>query len=377
MSASDVVVVGAGPAGLGVALAAQDRGLRPLVVDRADQVGSAWRRRYDRLRLNTCRPLSHLPSRRFPPGTPMFPTRDQLVAHLQGSADDAGLDLRLGTDVERVDRVGDAWSLTTSSETLRASQVVVATGYEAVPHVPAWPGRELFTGELLHAAGYRNAEPFRGRSVLVVGAGCSGMEVAHDLAEGGAAEVWLAVRTPPNILLRASPGPVPSDAVGVALLHLPVRVADAVTRVGQRLDTGDLAEFGLPFPEEGVFSRVRRHAGEPTIVDPEMVAAIKSRAFTAVAAVEELDRTGVRLADGSRLEPDAIVCATGYRRGLEPLVGHLGLLDAHGVPKVLAPSPAGPGLWFVGFVPRPGALGALRKEARRTARALVSASHDG
>jgi cation diffusion facilitator CzcD-associated flavoprotein CzcO len=302
----------------------------------------------------------------------MFPSRDEMVTHLQTSVDEAGVDLRLGTHVDRIDRVGGAWSLTVPGETLRAAQVVVATGYEAVPFVPAWPGREAFTGELLHAAAYRSPAPFRGRSVLVVGAGCSGMEIAHDLAEGGAAEVRIAVRTPPNIVLRGSPGPVSADVISVALLHVPVRVADAVTRVGQRQDPGDLAEFGLPFPEEGVYSRMRRHAGIPTIVDPEVVAAIKAGAFTVVAAVEELDRTGVRLADGTRVEPDVIVCATGYRRGLEPLVGHLGVLDQRGEPRLVAPLPAAPGLWFVGFVPRPGVLGALRKEARRTARALLA-----
>ena len=178
------------------------------------------------------------------------------------------------------------------------------------------------------------------------------------------------MRTPPNIMLRGSPTPLSADVMSVALLHVPVRIADAVTRAGQRQDTGDLAEFGLPFPEEGVYSRMRRHAGIPTIVDPEIVAAIKTRTFTVVATVEELDRTGVRLVDGTRLEPDAIVCATGYRRGLEPLVGHLGLIDERGEPRVVAPAPAAPGLWFVGFVPRPGVLGALRKEALQTARAL-------
>ena len=61
-------------------------GLRPLVVDRATEVGSSWRGRYDRLRLNTSRALSHLPDRRFPKGTPMFPTRDQLVDHLERHA---------------------------------------------------------------------------------------------------------------------------------------------------------------------------------------------------------------------------------------------------------------------------------------------------
>src|SRR4051812_11205691 len=76
-----VVVVGAGPAGVSAALALKDAGARPLVVDGGNRVGSSWRGRYDRLRLNSPRPLSHLPGRRFPKGTPMFPTRDQVAEH--------------------------------------------------------------------------------------------------------------------------------------------------------------------------------------------------------------------------------------------------------------------------------------------------------
>ena len=91
--------------------------------------------------------------------------------------------------------------------------------------------------------------------MLVVGPGCSGMEIAYDLAEGGAAEVWLSVRTPPNILLREGPAGLPGDYIGLALLRFPVRFADAFTNFGRRMDLGDLSEYGLPIPEEGVFAR--------------------------------------------------------------------------------------------------------------------------
>ena len=197
------------------------------------------------------------------------------------------------------------------------------------------------------------------------------MEIAHDLAEGGAAKVWLSVRTPPNIVLRASPGPVPGDIIAVALMHVPVRVADALSRLGQRSDTGDLSEYGLPFSEEGIFARVRRLGAEPTVVDRDVIAAIKARRFEVVAAVRALDRKGVSLVDGARVKPDAIICATGYRRGLERLVGHLGVLDARGIPRRVGQEPAAPGLRFIGYVPRPAALGYMAKEAKRAAKAIV------
>ena len=73
----------------------------------------------------------------------------------------------------------------------------------------------------MHSCEYRNPEPFKGRRVLVVGPGCSGMEIAYDLAEGGASKVWLSARTPPNILMRTGPGGLPGDVIGVTLLRLP------------------------------------------------------------------------------------------------------------------------------------------------------------
>ncbi len=371
MSERQVVVVGAGPAGVASALALKDAGVRPLVLDQAGSVGSSWRGRYDRLRLNTCRPFSHLPARRFPKGTPMFPTRDELVAHIERHAYEDGIDLQLGTRVERIDRDDPDWVLQTSAGEVRAPQAVIATGYEQAPHIPDWRGRERFEGQLLHAGEYRNAEPFENKEVLVVGPGCSGMEIAYDLVEGGAVKVWLSVRTPPNIVLRQGPGGLPGDVIGVTLLHLPVRLADAVAGFGRRMDLGDLSAHGLPVPEEGPMSRLRRLGVAPTIVDKEVIEAVKARRIEVVPGVEALEAASVQLADGGRVEPDAVICATGYSRVLEPLVGHLDVLDERGIPRALGHDPAAPGLRFIGYVPRPGALGYMATEAKRAAKAIA------
>jgi cation diffusion facilitator CzcD-associated flavoprotein CzcO len=201
-----ILVVGGGPAGLAAAAALGRRGLRAVVPEQAGTVGAAWRGRYDRLRLNTSRLTSRLPGLRYPPGTGLFPTRDEFVAYLERYVDRHGIDLRQGVRVARIDRDGRGWRLQTSAGALRAEQVVVATGYERQPFIPPWPGRDRFAGQLLHAADYRNPVPFRGADVLVVGSGCSGMEIAYDLAEGGAGSVKLSVRTPPSIVLRSWAG---------------------------------------------------------------------------------------------------------------------------------------------------------------------------
>jgi cation diffusion facilitator CzcD-associated flavoprotein CzcO len=366
-----VVVVGAGVAGIASALALKDAGLSPVVLDQADEVASSWRSRYDSLRLNTWRRFSHLPGRPYPKGTPTFPSCDQVVEHVHRHAHDEELELHLGTRAERIEQGDGGWVVQTSAGELRAPQVIVATGLDKAPAVPDWRGRDSFRGELIHSSEYRNPRPFKGRSVLVVGPGSSGMEIAYELAGGGAAKVWLAVRTPPNILLRQGPGPVPGDLIATWLWFLPTPVADRIARFGARMDFGDLTEYGLPQPETGVFTAVRTQGKVPAIVDAEVVEAIKEGRIEVVAAVAALDPTGVELADGARIEPEAVICATGYGRALEPLVAHLGVLGERGMPKVIAPQPAAPGLRFAGYVVRPGGLGYMGKQARRSARAIA------
>jgi cation diffusion facilitator CzcD-associated flavoprotein CzcO len=370
MSDRQIVVVGAGQAGLAAALSLKDVGLRPFIVDRADAVGTAWRSRYDRLKLNTWRANSHLPDRPFPKGTPTFPSRDQVVEHLERHAAEDGIEYQFGTEVERIERDASGWLVRTRKGDVRTRQVVVATGYENEPVIPDWPGRDGFAGELLHARDYGRPEPYSGSRVLVVGPGCTGMEIAFDLAEGGAAKVWLAARTPPNIVLREGPAGVPGDVIASVLLHTPVRFADWFANFGRRMDLGDLTGQGLPVPEEGVFARLRRLGVTPAIVDKQIIEAIKDGRIEIVRGVESLAPGAAALADGATVDPDVIICATGYRLGLEPLVGHLGVLGERGVPRALGEKPASPGLRFIGYVPRPGALGYMAKEAKRAAKAI-------
>jgi cation diffusion facilitator CzcD-associated flavoprotein CzcO len=371
MTEHQVTIVGAGPAGVSAAVALKDRGIEPLLLDRASHVGASWHTRYDRLRLNTGRQFSHLPGRRYPRGTPTFPTRDQVIEHLDRHAREEGIKLRLETAVERIDAHADGWALVTTSGRLETRQVVVATGYEHSPFIPDWPGREDFSGSLVHSSAYRNPTLFNGKSVLVVGPGCSGMEIAHDLATGGAAKVWLSARTPPNIMLREGPAGLPGDVIATPLYHAPIRFADAIASIGRKQAVGDLTEYGLPVPEEGIFARNARLGVAPAIVDEEVIDSIRDGSIEIVRGVESLEVDAVSLADGARIAPDAVICATGYRRGLESLVGHLDVLNEHGVPRAIGEKPAAAGLRFIGYIPRPSQIGATAKQAKRAARAIA------
>jgi NADPH-dependent 2,4-dienoyl-CoA reductase/sulfur reductase-like enzyme len=369
--AVSVVVIGAGPSGVAMALSLADRGLRPILVEEAEHVGAAWRRRYDRLRLNTAKQFSHLPGRAYPKTTPVFPTRDDVVAHLEHHTDDDRIDLRLGTSVQRIDRRDAGWCVQTTAGAIHATHVVVATGYERVPSIPDWPGRHSFTGELMHSSAYRNPGFCQGKRVLVVGAGSSAMEIAYDVATGGAATAWLSVRTVPSIMLRTLPGGFPSDFIATAMHHMPPRVADAMAEVARRLSIGDLSAVGLSRPSEGVFTRGHRLGRAPAIIDTQTLDAIRNRTIAVVPVVDSIESDRVRLADGACLQPDVIICATGYRRGLEPLVGHLDVLDDRGIPLDDGAHLANRGLWFLGFQSRPGLIGSVAKRSRQIAATIA------
>ena len=372
MNDQQVVIIGGGPAGLACAAELRRVGVPSVVLERGDTVGYSWRGRHDRLRLNTSRWFSHFTGTQYPKGTGVFPTRDDMIRYLEDYTERNQVAVRLHTRVARVDRVERGWVVHTSSGEIAARQVIVATGLCGAPAIPDWPGRDRYGGQLLHAGEYRNTAGFRDDAdVLVVGPGSSGMEIAYDLAMGGARRVRLSVRTPPNILLR-SLGGLPGDPLAMVFLAMPPRVADAQIRAMRRLTIGDLSAYGLPAPVEGPFSRLHRLGTAPAIVDKEVLQAVKARRIEIVASVDSLDETGAALADGTRAGVGVIIAATGYRTGLEPLVGHLDVLDRRGLPRVSGAGEAAPGLRFAGYSAQPGLISYIGREAKRTARTIAS-----
>jgi cation diffusion facilitator CzcD-associated flavoprotein CzcO len=363
----EVVVVGAGAAGLATAARLRRRRIEAVVLDRADEVGSSWRGRYDGVRLNTVRWLSGMPGMRIPRSAGPWPSRDEYVSYLERYAE--RLDIRTGVGVERIDRTADGYRLETSAGTLTARFVVVATGYDNTPVLPDWPGRDEFTGELLHSSRYRNAAPFRGRDVLVVGSGNTGLEIAAELVEAGAASVRVAMRTPPNILRRNMFG-MPSTLMAWLSMRQPGFVVDRVGVLLQRLLWGDLTRYGIGRPPYGIATELKVKGLGP-VLDTGFIEGVKSGRIEVVRAVESFDRPDVVLRGTERIQPDVVIAATGYRMGLERLVGHLGVLTPSGRPRNVdgRAHQDAPRLYFVGFwLPLVGQLPAMPRTSRRVAR---------
>lgn len=370
----EAVVVGAGPGGLAAAAMLQRAGVQTVVVDRADAVANAWRNHYERLHLHTVRWLSHLPGFRIPRAYGKWVARDDVVRYLEAYASHHRLDVRLGTAIDAIEREGDQWLLRSPAGDLTATYVIVATGHNHTPELPDWDGAAGFSGELLHANAYRNALPYVGKDVLVVGSGNTGAEIALDLIETGAARVRVAIRTPPHIVIREQNG-IANPMLGVMFRHLPPRVFDPIALRMRRLTIGDLSEYGLREPTDGLYERVRRDDAIP-LIDMGFLDAVKAQQVSIVAAVTGFDGARVELADGTTITPDVVIAATGYRRGLAPLVGQLGVLGPDGRPTVRGPHthPAAPNLWFTGFTnPVSGMFRELGIDAKRIGRAVAKA----
>ena len=368
----EAVVVGAGPGGLSAAAMLQRAGVETVVLDRAPAIANSWRHHYERLHLHTVRWLSHLPGYRIPRRYGPWVARDDVVRYLESYCAHHRLDVCLNTEVTSIDRVGDSWVVRSSDGDIEARYVVVATGHNHTPVMPDWPGADGFPGELLHASDYRNAAPYAGKSVLVVGSGNTGAEIAVDLVESGARDVAVAVRTPPHIVLREKYG-IPSLALGVLFRHLPPRLFDPIAAAIRRMDVGDLTAYGLPTPKDGLYERVRRDDAIP-LIDVGFLQQLRAGRIVVVPAVEGFEGEHVLLADGSRRRADAVIAATGYRRGLAPMVGHLGVLGPDGRPRVRggATDPAAPRMWFTGYTnPISGMFRELGIDAKRIARAVV------
>lgn len=367
-------VIGGGPGGLAAAHALRAQGVRAVVLEKSDRVGASWRRHYDRLRLHTTRRLSGLPGLPMPRSFGRWVSRDNVVRYLEKYAEHHELEIVTGVEVSRVEPSADGtgWLLhATGGRELTGSAVVVATGYNHTPYVPEWPGRDGYTGEFLHAGEYRNPAPYAGQDVLVVGVGNTGAEIAVDLVEGGAARVRLAVRTAPHIVRRSTAGWA-AQYTGILCRRLPVALVDRLAGPMARLSVPDLSSKGLPRPDTGLYSRVNQ--GSIPVQDVGLIDAVRKGRVEVVAAVEGFEDGKVVLANGDRVGPDAVIAATGYRRALENVVGHLDVLDGRGRPVVhgaRTPKNA-PGLYFTGFTnPISGMFRELAIDAEKIAKAIA------
>lgn len=372
MIASDILVVGAGPAGLAVSACLRDAGLPHTLVERETEVASSWHRHYARLHLHTVKQHSALPGMHWPRSTESFPSREAVIEYLNRYAAVCAIAPAFGVEVQRITRDNDRFSVATNGATLHPRFVVVATGYNRVAKRPDFEGIASFPGPVVHSSDYRHPKPFRDMRTLVVGCGNSGAEIALDLAEHGV-DVSMVVRGPVHVVPRELFGR-PTQKTAIMFSVLPIGLRDALIVRVLKLAVGDLSKWGIVRPDVGP-QRMVEERGRVPILDIGTVAMIKAGRIAVRQGVKSVNERNVQFADGVNEAYDAIILATGYTPGLQDIVHNFNsIADERQRPNRFAEETAIRGLYFVGYRnPPTGALREIAREAKLVVRNITSA----
>jgi cation diffusion facilitator CzcD-associated flavoprotein CzcO len=380
-----VLVVGGGQAGLSIAARLTQLQVDTLIVDREQRIGDNWRNRYHALTLHNQVQVNHLPYMPFPPSWPTYIPKDKLAGWFEAYVESMELNYWTGTEFERAtyDESACRWSVTLrradgTKREMHPKHIVMATGVSGIPNLPEIPTLRNFAGTVMHSSQYDDGEAWKGKSVLVIGTGNSGHDIAQDLYSSGA-QVTLVQRSstlitnvepsaqlayamydegPPleDCDLIATSIPLPVAKKGHILLterakELDKELLDGLERVGFKLDFGDEGtgwQFKYLTRGGGYYFNV---GCSDLIVDGEIGLVQFSDIDTFVAE-------GARLRNGETLAADLIVLATGYK-GQEHLVRKLfgddvtvrvgpiwGFGDQQELRNMFTRT-AQPGLWFI------------------------------
>lgn len=188
---SGAVIVGCGPSGLAVSACLKNRGIPSLILERTNCIASLWQlKTYDRLHLHLPKHFCELPLMSFPPNFPTYPTKQQFLAYLEAYRKKFGIEPVFNNTVvsAHFDQRLMLWSVKTlglknEKYEYLCRWLIVATGENAEEVFPYIEGMKEFEGPIFHTSSYKSGKMFRGKKVLVVGCGNSGMEVCLDLCD--------------------------------------------------------------------------------------------------------------------------------------------------------------------------------------------------
>jgi putative flavoprotein involved in K+ transport len=313
----EVVVIGGGQAGLAMGYDLHQQGRRFIILERGDSIAPAWRERWNSLTLFTPRRYSALPGLPFPGDPDGYPTRNEVIAYLERYTETFELPVELNSEVRGLSREDARFVLQVDGRTLTADQVVVATGPFQTPFIPKL-AEDLDPGvSQVHSTGYREPTGVAEGSVLVVGGGNTGFQIAKELS--ATHKVVLSVGSKQK--------PLPQRIAGRDLFwwltktHLLSTTVES--RLGSKLQHRDTLIGSSP-------RELKRRYGVE----------LKPRATAASGRV-------VRFEDEGELEVDAVIWATGYRPDFSwidlPIFDENGRLrHRRGVTDV-------PGVYFLGL----------------------------
>jgi putative flavoprotein involved in K+ transport len=305
----DVVVIGAGQAGLSVGYHLKQKGIDHVILDGASRVGDTWRNRWDSLRLFTPAKFDGLDGFRFPAEKDTFPTKDQMADYLGSYAERFSLPVHLNTYVERLHKTGGRYRVETSSGAYEADQVVVAAASYQKPRLPEF-ARDLDAHVVqIHSHEYRNPAQLPDGPVLLVGAGNSGAEIAMDL-----------VRSHEVLLAGRDVGHVPFDIAGFMgrklLIRLVIRgmfhhVLTMRTPMGRKF-RAKMHGHGMPL--------IRTRPGR-----------LERAGVRRIGKIIGIENGKAVSEDGAEVSFASIIWCTGFHPGFDWI--DLPVLDDHGTPR--------------------------------------------
>ncbi|KAL3850025.1 hypothetical protein ACJIZ3_011907 [Penstemon smallii] len=354
------VIVGAGPSGLAVASGLKTQGVPYVILERADCIASLWQKRtYDRLKLHLPKKFCQLPNFPFPDHYPEYPNRKQFVEYLESYARHFNITPQFNECVQtaKYDEPCRLWrvkTVTTNGSEIEyiCQSLVVATGENAERVVPDIEGLKDLGGEVIHACDYKSGESFKGKSVLVVGCGNSGMEVSLDLCNHNA-KPSMVVRSSIHVLPREVLGKSTFELAMFLLKWLPLWFVDKIMLFCAWMILGDIEKYGLKRPSLGPMELKNAH-GKTPVLDVGTLEKIRSGEIKVVPGIKRFNCGMVELVNGDKVEIDSVILATGYCSNVPYWLQESEFFSKNGFPK--NPFPNGwkgkDGLYAVGFTRR-------------------------
>lgn len=357
-TAGRICIIGAGPAGIAAARALRLAGRDDFdIFDPRDRVGGIWAYdpapgrtcAWEGMNLNSPRGWYEFDDRPMPADYPDFPRRDQVAAYLEQVVADDGLrpHLALNEAVTAVTPAGKGWRVVTDKgREISYGAVIVANGHHNVPLIPERPGR--FDGTVIHSQDYRGREAFRGKRVLVVGAGNSGTQIAVDVSHA-ADQVFLSIRRGVWVLPHYVRGlrvdrAMPAFLNWLVAAFVPRALAGPMLSLYYRLLLGRPDRGGMPKPDH--------HFGAalPTVSE-NLFNRLGDGRIVVRGDVQEFAGNSVTFVDGKQDTIDAIIWCTGYKVQFPFLAADAFRADGNRAPLFLrAFHPAQPGLYFIGLL---------------------------
>ncbi|OAN75942.1 monooxygenase [Sulfitobacter sp. EhC04] len=381
-----VLIIGAGQAGLAIAARLRLLGVDTLMVDKRARVGDIWRERYHSLALHNQTSLNHMPYLPWPSNWPTYLPKDMIAGWLETYAWAMQCNVWNNTEFLKADyeEAENCWSVAVrredgSERILRPRHVIFANGVAGKPVTPRLPGLDDFSGEVLHTHGYKEGDKWRGKRVVVVGAGTSGHDIAQDL-HGNGANVTIIQRGATTVASVKAAGLVHAvyyegdlsleecDLVAAASSYpLLVRSYQAAVESMKVMDK-DLLDglaargFKLDWGEDETGHQMkfrRRHGGYYLNCGCSELIVSGEIGLMQNEDIERFVENGVLMKDGTTHQADLIVTATGYQSQQEVVrellgediadkIGPVWGIDEKGeIANMFAPT-AQQGLWFAG-----------------------------